>query len=199
MSPLANMLIQIKNAQIRGLEEVLVPASSMKRAIAMILQKEGYLAKVEDIKKKGKKSELPYLSITLKPEAIHDVALISKPSRRMYAGKADMGKIKNGFGKEKDPAQGLDGCFLNGDDLQQAVLHRMIKEVHPQEAVRPPGKSREPLHRKSGSIGGKDRFFIATLFQPAEELSLGRFLFIDGFQDQVAVLDRGRLRREPDA
>ncbi|MEK7616265.1 MAG: 30S ribosomal protein S8 [Patescibacteria group bacterium] len=98
MSPLANMLIQIKNAQIRGLEEVLVPASGMKRAIAMVLQKEGFLANVEDIKKKGKKSELPYLSITLKPDAIHDVLLISKPSRRMYAGNADMGRIKNGFG-----------------------------------------------------------------------------------------------------
>lgn len=98
MSPIANMLIQIKNAQIRGLEQVIVPFSSIKRSIAMVLQKEGYLAGVEDLKKKGKKSELPYLSLTLKLGAIHDVRFISTPSRHMYAKKTEMGKVKNGFG-----------------------------------------------------------------------------------------------------
>jgi len=98
MSPIANMLVQIKNAQTRGLETVIVPFSIMKRSIAQVLQKEGYVAGVDDIKRKGKKTELPYLSIALKPGAIRDIKLVSKPSRRMYGKSGEMGKIKSGFG-----------------------------------------------------------------------------------------------------
>ena len=98
MSPIANMLVQIKNAQARGLEEVEVPFSVMKRSIAGVLQHAGFLTSVETKKKKGKRIEFDYLHITLKPDAINGVKLISKPSRRMYAKADELKKVRSGFG-----------------------------------------------------------------------------------------------------
>ena len=98
MSPIANMLVQIKNAQARGLEEVEVPFSVMNRSIAGVLQHAGFLTSVETKKKKGKRREVDYLHITLKPDAINGVKLISKPSRRMYAKADELKKVRSGFG-----------------------------------------------------------------------------------------------------
>lgn len=97
MSPIANMLVQIKNAQAVGLEEVVMPFSKMKHDIAIVLQKEGYVKNVEKKQRKMKKAELPFLSLTL-GNHINGVKLVSKPSRRMYAGKKDLGTIKSGYG-----------------------------------------------------------------------------------------------------
>lgn len=96
------MLVQIKNAQAVGLTEVLVPFSGSKLAIVDILKKEGYLADVEKKKRKLKKAELPFLLLTLKYTekggAINGIRLVSKPSRRLYAGKDELRKVKSGFG-----------------------------------------------------------------------------------------------------
>ena len=102
MSPIANMLTQIKNAQAIGREEIFVPFSAMKFNIASVLQREGYIAHVEKKQKKMRKSELPVLSLILKYESgqgrINGVRLVSKPSRRMYAPKDELQKVQNGFG-----------------------------------------------------------------------------------------------------
>lgn len=97
MSPIANMLVQIKNAQAVGREEIIVPFSRLKNDIAEVLQKEGFLKTVEKKSKKAKKVELPYLSLTL-GSMINGIRLVSKPSRRMYAKSTELGKIRNGFG-----------------------------------------------------------------------------------------------------
>ena len=102
MSPIANMLVQIKNAQAVGHTEVMLPFSKMKYAIATILKDEGFLASVEQKQKKAKKAEIPYLALALKyvddHGAINGIRLISKPSRRMYAGKDELPKVKSGYG-----------------------------------------------------------------------------------------------------
>ena len=102
MSPIANMLAQIKNAQAAGHETVTFPYSSMKMAIADILRKKGFIETIEKKTKKAKKTELPYLTLTLKyingTGVINDIKLVSKPSRRMYARKTDIKPIKSGYG-----------------------------------------------------------------------------------------------------
>ncbi len=92
------MLVQIKNAQAVGKTEVMIPFSILKFAIVSVLQKEGYVGNVEKKKKKAKKAEVPYLEVLLKPDAIHGMHFISKPSRRMYAGKDEMQRVKSGYG-----------------------------------------------------------------------------------------------------
>lgn len=47
--PIADMLTRIRNANIARHETVEIPASNMKRAIAMIMLKEGFIKSVEEI------------------------------------------------------------------------------------------------------------------------------------------------------
>lgn len=102
MSPIANMLIQLKNAQSAGLESIAVPFSEIKLKISEILKDKGFIEDVEKKKRKAHKAEVDYLDINLKYEdgkgAINGIKLISKPSRRMYAGKNDLKQVKSGFG-----------------------------------------------------------------------------------------------------
>ncbi len=97
MSPIANMLVQIKNAQASGHEEVAVPFSRLKHEVALVLQKAGYLKSVEKKQRKLHKAELPFLALGLSG-TIEGIKLISKPSRRMYAGKDGLQKVRSGFG-----------------------------------------------------------------------------------------------------
>lgn len=98
MDPIANMLIQIKNAGMAKLPTVLVPYSDIKFAIAQALEKEGYIRSVE---KKGKKVK-QYIEIELlytesKPR-IKDVERVSKPSRRIYMRVKDIKPVRQGYG-----------------------------------------------------------------------------------------------------
>lgn len=96
--PIADMLIRIKNAQTVGKVSVNVPFSQLKFNLAQILEKEGFLGKIE---KKGKDME-KYLKINLKYNnnrmAISGVKRISKPSQRIYVKKELLKPIKQGYG-----------------------------------------------------------------------------------------------------
>lgn len=101
--PISDMLIRIKNAQAVGNENVSVPFSNMKSRIAQILCEGGFVAAVERRKKKGKKAELEYLSLTLKygeenRPAISGFKIISKPSRHMYTGAKEIKPVRSGYG-----------------------------------------------------------------------------------------------------
>ena len=102
MSPVANMLIQIKNAQLAKKDHVMVPYSELKSRIANLLKEAGYLDLVEKKKRQVKKAELSYLFIKLNYEngdkVIHDIKLVSKPSRRIYGKSKELTKVLNGYG-----------------------------------------------------------------------------------------------------
>ena len=96
---IADMLTRIRNAGTAKHETVDVPASSVKSAIADILEKEGYIKSVQKIEddKQG------ILRITLKYTADKKMAItgikrISKPGLRVYAGKEDLPKVLGGLG-----------------------------------------------------------------------------------------------------
>ena len=96
------MLTQIKNAQSRGKEEIVLPFSKMTLGIAEILKNKGFVGSIEKKIRKMKKSEINILGVELKYEngigAIGGIKMISKPSRRVYAGKDDLKPVKNGYG-----------------------------------------------------------------------------------------------------
>ncbi|MDP3697425.1 MAG: 30S ribosomal protein S8 [Candidatus Taylorbacteria bacterium] len=103
MSPISNMLVQIKNAQAVGKEQVLFPFSNMNFKIAGILKDNGFVQDVERRKKKEKKSEQEYLSVTLKYDedgqpAISGFKVISRPSRHLYTGVKDIKSVRSGYG-----------------------------------------------------------------------------------------------------
>ena len=102
MSPILDMLIQLKNAQARSRENIFIPYSSLKFAVAEVLKKYGFIEDVEKKKRKMKKSEVPWLSIKLKYNdgigAITGMKFVSKPSRRIYSAIADLKPVRSGFG-----------------------------------------------------------------------------------------------------
>ena len=100
MDSIGNMLIALKNAGNAGHNRVVIPFSKLRLAIAECLQKEGYLAKVEKrVRKNFPVLEVEVAYIGEKNPRITDVARVSKPSRRMYAGMRDIYTVRNGKGR----------------------------------------------------------------------------------------------------
>lgn len=97
--PIADLLTRIRNANSARHEYVDIPASNMKKAVADILLKEGYIKSVENIED-GKQG---ILRVTLKygankEKVISGVRRISKPGLRVYAAKDELPKVLGGLG-----------------------------------------------------------------------------------------------------
>lgn len=97
--PIADMLTRIRNANSKKHKTVDVPASNMKKAIADILFKEGYIAAYEEINDNTQ----GVIRITLKYDekgarVIDGLKRISKPGLRVYASKEELPKVLNGLG-----------------------------------------------------------------------------------------------------
>lgn len=93
--PISDFLVRLQNASMVGHSSVTLPFSTIKNAIAKILEREGYLANVS----KRNNSLVVGLSYAANGRpAINGVKRISKPSRRMYMGVRDVQPVKRGHG-----------------------------------------------------------------------------------------------------
>ncbi|MDO4219975.1 MAG: 30S ribosomal protein S8 [Candidatus Saccharibacteria bacterium] len=96
--PVADLLTRIRNAIAVGKNEVRVPTSKLKFAVADKLQKINYLEKVEveDAKPRG----ILHIVINNEGEAtrINEIDKVSTPGRRVYAGVNEIPKVKSGRG-----------------------------------------------------------------------------------------------------
>lgn len=97
--PIADFIIQLKNAGAVKKEEVALPYSKLKFAVAEKLAAAGFVTAV-DKKGKGVKKTL---HVTLKYQNgqhfIRGVKRISKPGRRLYASVSEIHPVKFGHGK----------------------------------------------------------------------------------------------------
>ena len=97
--PIADMLTRIRNASRSKHKTVDVPASNLKKSIADILFKEGYIKAYEEISDDTQ----GIIRITLKYDekgnkVIAGLKRISKPGLRVYASKEELPKVLNGLG-----------------------------------------------------------------------------------------------------
>lgn len=96
--PIADMLVRIRNAQMVGHTETVMPASKLKVSIAKVLKEEGY---IEDfaLRDNGARREL---AVALKYYAgrpvIERLERVSKPGLRVYRGRDDIPRVMNGLG-----------------------------------------------------------------------------------------------------
>jgi len=97
--PIADMLTRIRNALMVNKEAVEIPSSNMKKAIADIMLKEGYVENVELVDEGvcGK------IVITLKyagknKSVINSLQRVSKPGLRVYADVENMPRVMDGLG-----------------------------------------------------------------------------------------------------
>ncbi|MBD1372349.1 30S ribosomal protein S8 [Hazenella sp. IB182357] len=97
--PIADMLTQIRNANMVRKESLELPASRMKREIAEILKREGFIRDaefVEDNKQGRLRIFLKYGSSNEK--VITNLKRISKPGLRVYANSTEVPRVLRGLG-----------------------------------------------------------------------------------------------------
>jgi len=103
MDKIAEMLTQIRNAQMAGHNEVLIGASKLKMSIAKILEKEGFVQSVSDenVDNFSKiRISLKYYKVsnTERIPGIKGLRRISKEGQRIYVRNKEIKNVKNRFG-----------------------------------------------------------------------------------------------------
>lgn len=100
--PIADMLTRIRNAIQAGHRKVDIPASNQKRAIAAVLQEQGYVQKFEEISDNAQGTLRLYLKYYdrdgQRVGVIEGIRRVSRPGRRIFAGKDSIPKVCGGFG-----------------------------------------------------------------------------------------------------
>ncbi|MDY0394896.1 30S ribosomal protein S8 [Virgibacillus halophilus] len=97
--PIADMLTRIRNANMVKHEKLELPASKIKKEIADILKREGFVRDYEFIED----SKQGVLRIFLKygmneEQVITGIKRISKPGLRVYAKATEVPRVLNGLG-----------------------------------------------------------------------------------------------------
>lgn len=96
--PIADMLTRVRNALMAGHEQVQMPFSKQKKAVAEVLKAEGYISGFQFIEE----GPQGVLSITLKYQGttpvIEGIERVSKPSRRVYVKHDEIPKVLGGLG-----------------------------------------------------------------------------------------------------
>lgn len=97
--PIADMLTRIRNAQAMGKQNVQMPASRVKLAIAELLKAEGY---VEDVATAEAGPGKKVLSVKLKyfqgKPVIEKLERVSRPGLRKYRGNDALPSVLGGLG-----------------------------------------------------------------------------------------------------
>lgn len=97
--PVADMLTRIRNAIAVRHSYVLMPSSRLKQAIGRVLREEGYIHRLEVIRR----GRFPVLRVYLKytedrESVLRGLKRISKPGCRVYTKKRDIAWVKYGLG-----------------------------------------------------------------------------------------------------
>ena len=97
--PIADMLTRIRNAVRIERPHVQVPASKVKRGLAEVLKREGYIWDWNE----SEQDKFSVIHIDLKygpngERVIRHIKRVSKPGRRIYNGATQLRPILNGLG-----------------------------------------------------------------------------------------------------
>lgn len=96
--PLADMLTRVRNAQMGGKPQVSMPSSTLKVAVAKVLQSEGYVAGYRVAEDEGKATLQIDLKYFENKPVIAEINRISSPGLRSYKGKDELPKVRGGLG-----------------------------------------------------------------------------------------------------
>lgn len=97
--PIADMLTRIRNGVSVERRYVEVPASKVKRGLAEVLKREGYIWDWQEVE--GEPVNALRLELKYGPNGervIRKIRRVSKPGRRVYSGAKDLAPVLNGLG-----------------------------------------------------------------------------------------------------
>ena len=99
--PIADMLTRIRNAVRIERAEVGMPLSKVKRGVAEVLKREGYIWDWREEELEGKPWKQLYIDLKYGPNGervIQHIKRVSKPGRRIYSKSSKLRPILNGLG-----------------------------------------------------------------------------------------------------
>ena len=95
---IADLITRIRNAIAVGKSEVRVPASKLKKAVALELVKAGYLVDVAVEEAKPRDTLVITINRYGENATINEIAKVSTPGRRVYVGVDEIPRVKSGRG-----------------------------------------------------------------------------------------------------
>jgi len=98
---IADMLTRIRNANTAFHDDVIMPSSKVKEALASILQREGYITEFsveDDATKPGRKLRIVMKYTTDRKRTISGLKRISRPGLRVYTKATDVPRVLGGMG-----------------------------------------------------------------------------------------------------
>jgi len=96
--PIGDMIVRIKNAQLRNHKKVELPSSNFKVKIANVLKNEGYIIDYKTISDFNKLKLEIFLKYNYGNPVISSIQRVSKPGRRIFSSAESLPKINNGLG-----------------------------------------------------------------------------------------------------
>ena len=99
--PIADMLTRLRNANVAYHDEVRMPSSKLKEALAAVLQREGYVAgwrSEEDPSRPGKVLTVQMKYTPDRARSIAGIKRVSKPGLRVYRQADRLPRVLGGLG-----------------------------------------------------------------------------------------------------
>ncbi len=96
--PIADMLTRMRNGQQNGKNEIRMPSSKLKQAIADLLKEEGYITDSRVEVENGKASLTIELKYFQGKPVIDSIKRVSRPGLRVYKGKKEVPSVLGGLG-----------------------------------------------------------------------------------------------------
>ena len=99
--PIADMLTRIRNANTAMHDDVRMPSSKQKEALATLLKSEGYIESFEVSQEEGKPYRTLFISMKYSPErarTISGLRRVSKPGLRVYSKAGRIPRVLGGLG-----------------------------------------------------------------------------------------------------
>jgi small subunit ribosomal protein S8 len=99
--PIADMLTRLRNANLAFHDEVLMPSSKLKEALARILEREGYIAGFDvhdDSSRPGRQLKVVLKYTPDRKRTISGLKRVSKPGLRVYSKSDTVPRVLGGMG-----------------------------------------------------------------------------------------------------
>ncbi len=94
--PIADFLTRIRNAQLAGQREVVLPYSKLKYAMAQLLEREGWIIGLASLDQNRSLKLL--LKFNNNQPVMEHLRRISTPGRRVYVKRDQLPRVKGGLG-----------------------------------------------------------------------------------------------------
>lgn len=126
--PVSDFIIRIKNASMAQRKEVILPYSKINKEIGKVLQNEGFLEEVKEIKDGTKKTIQAVIKYEKRKPVLNDVKIISKPSLRVYNAYKNIYKLEI-RGKHKVILSTSKGVMSGNEARKKGVGGEILFEI----------------------------------------------------------------------